>query len=154
MQTAPTRLRGTTVMAALALGLVACGPADQPEPQALCDPVDELIAIAAELGTDLDELTDDYRRLADRYGQIAAELEDPEAAAQTQRLAQVTAQAADDIDAIDRRDEIDRLTDVSDAVAEMSATINANLPIGLEPGAMDQVERQCDPDFSDLTPSG
>jgi hypothetical protein len=154
MQTAPTRLRGTTAAAALAVSLVACGPADQPEPQALCDPVDELIAIAADLGTDPDEITDDYRRLADRYEQIANELDDPEAAAHAQRLAQVTTQAADEIDAIDPRDEIDHFTDVSDAVAEMSTTINANLPIGLDPTAMDQIERQCDPDFSDLTPSG
>jgi len=153
MQTAATLLRGATATAALALILAACGPADQPDPEALCDPVDELIAIAADLGADPDEITDDYRRLADRYQQIAGELDDPDAADQVQRLAQVTAQAADDLDEVDLRDEIDRLTDVSDAVAEMSDTINANLPIGLGADAMDQIEQQCDPDYSGLTPS-
>jgi len=107
METIATLLRGTTATVAVALILAACGPADQPDPEALCDPVDELIAIAADLGTDPDEITDDYRRLAD----------------------------------------------VSDAVAEMSDTINANLPIGLGADAMDQIEQQCDPDYSDLTPS-
>lgn len=154
MWATPASLRGTTATAALALILAACGPADQPDPEALCDPVDELIAVAADLGTDPDEISNDYRRLADRYQQIADELDDPDAAAQLLRLAHVTAQAADDLDAIDLRDEIDHLTDVSDAVAEMSETINANLPIGLGPDAMDQVEQQCDPDFSGLTPSG
>ena len=146
--------QGTAAIAVIAMVLTACGPTDQPDPQALCEPVDELVTIAGNLGTDPDEITDDYLRLADRYQQIADELDDPDAAAQLQRLAQVTAQAADDLDAIDLRDEINRLTDVSDAVAEMSDTINANLPIGLGPDAMDQVEQQCDPDFSPLTPSG
>lgn len=142
------------ILLTVLLALAGCGPGDEADAAELCDAVDELVAIAADLGTEPDELADDYRRLAERYDRIGDELEDPAAADQTRRLGEVILTAADDLAAVDTQEEVGVLTEVSDAVAEMSDTINTNLPIGLEPTAMEEIERTCDPDFGRLTPSG
>ena len=150
------------LIAALPLVLMtACtsppSPPEDDEPDrvaALCDPVDQLIDHAARVGHDPDAITDDYRRIADHYEDIAAQLDDPEDAQQLQRLGEVVRSAADDIDEIDPREEVDHITDVSEAAREMRDMIAAHPPIGLPPDAAEQVAESCDPDFAPLTPSG
>lgn len=141
------------ILLTVLLALAGCGSGEQADAAGLCDAVDELVAVAADLGTEPDEITDDYRRLAERYDRIADELEGPAASDQARRLGEVISTAADDLDAVDLREEVGALTEVSDAAAEMSDTINANLPVGLGPAGMEEVERRCAPDFGGLTPS-
>lgn len=141
------------ILLTVLLALAGCGPGDDADAAGLCDAVDELVAIAADLGTEPDEVADDYRRLAERYDRIADELDDPAAADQARRLGEVVLTAADDLADVDA-EEVGSLTEVSDAAAEMSDTINTNLPVGLEPAAMEEIERTCEPDFGRLTPSG
>lgn len=150
---APAR---TWLVAGLACLVAAgCGPPTyRGDPTALCPAVDDITAAARALGPsnrlDLDEVAAHYERLGDAYRQVAQELDDEGAADGALDLAAVVEEAAQDLEAVDDPQATSTADVDSEALDEMGDIVTADLPIGLEQPAMEQVDAQCDPDLSEL----
>ena len=150
--TTPTRVPGP-LLAAVVLVLAGCAE-DGREPRALCWAADEVADTARDLAEvppdDLDAIAADYRRLAEAYRDAADELDDRAARHHARDLAATVAEAARDLDAVDDF-AVTHPGDVdSPALAKMHETINANLPLGLDSTAMQQIEVECDPSLDGL----
>ena len=146
--TTPTRVPGP-LLAAVVLVLAGCAE-DGREPRALCSAADEIADTARDLAdVPPDDLAADYRRLAEAYRNAGDALDDRAARNHARDLAETVAEAAGDLDAVDDGEihagEVD-----TPALAEMRETINANLPLGLDSTAMEQIEAECDPSLEGL----
>lgn len=151
--------RSIAAVLSLAVVLPACSDGDETNVAALCSAVDEIVeAVTRLLAPDVDtmdpgDLAEEYAGLADLNRGVAGALAASAAAGHAEQFADVLERASEAVAGADPDRLLEELQ-ASEEIAEMSAMVNENLPLGLNEAAMDEIEEHCDPDLSSLQPTG
>ena len=145
-------------MAGLALGVLVAGACSGDQEQAgVCAGVEMLATTLDDAATALGDPPDPatmaaaYRDMADGYDQVAAELVDDDAAAQTVRLARAFENAAEVLaEAEDAEgDEVEALLAEAEPMVALRAELAEGSALGLPDSAWEEIEPVCDVRFDD-----